>query len=338
MKTKIFAIIAILLLATAVTVVTDVPILYTATAVFLLTLLVAGNRSYATSGLNKEVWLSEVKEGFYGDDSWLMETRDLSAFVENDIINLSEAGVSPDVLIDNTVYPIPTSERTDGAIVLELHRFDTTNTKLKDADRVELAYDKLKSIVYGHKQKLRFGFLEKGAHAIAPQSHTANTPVIASTGADDGTGYKKMTFDDILSMEEAFDELEAPEEGRICVINVNHRKDLKSEDKKLYKEMMKDGEYAGFKIYKQASKRLPNYDTATGAKTAFGSVQLTTHKTASIFYQKDEVMRSVGTDSMYHGKAENDPQNRQDVVGFARRGLVMPIRNKAIGAIYKAAV
>ncbi|MFO0485244.1 MAG: hypothetical protein ACK51A_06235, partial [Sphingobacteriia bacterium] len=70
------------------------------------------------AGLNKEVWLSLIKEQFYPDFTFLNEALDLSAFVQNDVINLAEAGVSPNVLKNNTTYPVPASTRADVGITL----------------------------------------------------------------------------------------------------------------------------------------------------------------------------------------------------------------------------
>jgi hypothetical protein len=302
-------------------------------------LLPSPETGYAGAGLNREIWLAELMEGFYADDMFLSECRDLSPFVENDVINLAEAGVNPDVLINNTTYPIDVAEREDGAIALTIDRFDTENQAVKNADLVELAYDKLTSIVYGHKNALRMAIMEKAAHAIAPATNTAFTPKLTTTGADDGTGNKRLTYGDVLRFSQAFDDAEIPAEGRILVLTSQHRTDLMNEDRTLYNQMMKDSMLYDFKIYKLAAKRLPRYNKTTGAKVAFGAAAApSTDVRASIAFHKDEVGRAMGTEQMFHSKAENDPILRRDVIGFAKRAMVIPIRNKGVGAIYSVAV
>jgi hypothetical protein len=292
----------------------------------------------AFSGLNREIWLAELMEGFYADDLFLSECRDLSPFVDNDIINLAEAGVNPDVLINNTTYPVAVAERADGAIALTIDNFDTENQAVKNADLVELAYDKLASIVYGHKQALRMKIMEKAAHAIAPASNTAFTPIITTTGANDGNGNKKLTFADILKLSQAFDDAEISAEGRILVLTSQHRSDLMNEDRTLFNQMMATNMLYDFKIYKLASKRLPRYNKTTGAKVAFGAAAVpATDVRASIAFHKDEVGRAMGSETMFHSKAENDPTYRRDVIGFAKRAMVIPIRNKGVAAIYSPA-
>ncbi len=289
-------------------------------------------------GLNKEIWLAELMEGFYADDMFISECRDLSPFVDNDKINLAEAGVNPDVLINNTTYPIDTAEREDGEIVLVIDRFDTENQHVQNADLVELAYDKVKSIVYGHKQALKMAIMEKGAHAIAPAEDGEFTPVIEATGTDNGAGLKRLKWSDVRNLQKRFDNAEIPAEGRIIIFTQQHLSDLEMEDLDRFNKVMDKGVICGFKMYALADKRLPKYDSETGDKIAFGAEPADAHTAASIAFHKDEVGRAMGTETMYHSKAEDDPIYRRDVIGFAKRAMVIPIRNKGIAAIYSPVV
>lgn len=292
----------------------------------------------AMAGLNKEIWLAELMEGFYADDMFLSECRDLSAFVDNDVINLAEAGVNPNVLINNTTYPIAVAERADGALALTIDRFDSENQSVKAADLVELAYDKLSSIVYGHKQAIRMKIMEKAADAIAPAANTTFTPIITASGVDNGSGFKSLKFEDVLKLAKAFDEAEMPAEGRILILSNQHKTDLMTANIILYNQLMSTGTLYGFKLYNLASKRLPRYNKTTGAKVAYGAVATpSTDTIASIAFQKDEVGRAMGSEEMYNSKAENDPIYRRDVIGFSKRALVIPIRNKGVAAIYSPA-
>jgi hypothetical protein len=335
----LFAAIACLLMGFAIQAATGMNPFIGAAAAGVISTQVSAPAGAALAGLNKELWLTDLLEGFYADDMFISECWDMSAFVENDIINLAEAGVNPDVLINNTTYPINTSERPDGAIALELDRFDTENTSLKHADRVEAAYDKMTSIIYGHKQALRMTFMEKGAHAIAPTADSADTPVIQTTGGDNGSGKKRLLYADVLRLKRKFDDAEIPEDGRILVLSAQHQEDLELEDAARFKTIMSNKQLAGFKLYFLASKRLPAYVLATSQKAAFGSAFVeATHSRASIAFHNREEMRAKGDPKMFHGKAEDDPQHRQDVIGFAHRGLVLPLRNKGVASIFSPAI
>lgn len=301
-----------------------------------LSFVPAGTTGAIFAGLNKEIWLSDLLEGFYADDMFITECRDMSAFVENDKINLAEAGVNPDVLINNNSYPISVSERPDGAIALELDVYDTENQRLRHADKAELSYDKLTSINYGHKQALKMAFLERAAHAIAPASDDVFTPLLETSGAANDDGNKRITFKDILKLSRRFNDAEIPAQGRILVLSSEHEEELMAEDIDKYNRIIiGKGEIFGFKIYRLAQKRLPRYNKSTGAKVAYGAAATpATDVHASIAFHKDEVMRAKGTADLFHQKAEDNPQERADVLGYQMRGLTLPIRGKAVAAIY----
>lgn len=290
------------------------------------------------AGLNKEIWLPEILEGFYADDMFLTEARDMSAFAENDKINLAEAGVNPDVLVNNTNYPLGIQERADVPIALELDYYDTENTVIRNAEKAELSYDKRQSVLFGHRQALKMTMMQKAIHAYAPDSDDTYTPVIVTTGADDGNGNKKLTFQDILNLAAKFDEAEIPSEGRILVLNANHKSHLLAEDLKQYKDAFEGDKamFGGFKLYTLAEKRMPVYDKVTGVKAAYGAAPTANDTNCSVAFQKDEVMRATGTSDLFF--REMDPEARGDIFGIQQRFLALPIRGKGIGAIYSPAV
>lgn len=286
------------------------------------------------AGLHKEIWLPEIMEGFYANDMFLSEARDMSAFVENDKINLAEAGVNPDVIVNNTTYPVPTAERADVPLSLELDTYDTENTVIRNSEQAELSYDKRSSVIYGHKMALRMRFMEKAIHAYAPTADAAFTPVIQSSGAPAG-GFKTISFEDLLDLENKFDEAEITSEGRIMVLSSEHKAQLRKEDLKLFKEIFGGGQgFAGFKFYSLAKKRMPVFNSTNGQKVVYGTAPAGTDTICSVAFQKDEVMRCQGTMEMF---AEmKNPHERGDILGFQMRGLALPIRGKGIGAIYSA--
>jgi len=65
-------------------------------------------KGFALAGLLKEVWIGKLMERFYPDGSWLLESEDMTAFVENNVINLADCGIDPVVLVNNTTCDIRT--------------------------------------------------------------------------------------------------------------------------------------------------------------------------------------------------------------------------------------
>lgn len=333
-----FILLAVALFSLPVAAAVGINPLIVTSATALVSLVIPSISGVAFAGLNSEIWLQEIQEPFEPGDSWLSELWDLSAFVENDILNLAQAGADPAVLINNTTYPIDVVERADGNKVMELDRFDTVNTPIQHADQVELSYSKLESVTRGHKRQLKVGFMQKGAHAIAPASNTAGTPVLLTTGTDNGTSHKRMLYADVLRAQTYCLNNDIPQDKLILLLTAQHREDLLLEDQTKYDKMMSTNMLCGFKLYPQADKHLPFYIKSIGAKAAFGATFVgATHARASVFFNAYDVARSVGTDEMYHSEAKSDPTMRRDVIGFSRRGLVIPTRAIGCGAIYSPA-
>ena len=177
------------------------------------------------AGLAKEVWINQLTKKFYPDSSFLNYTKDFSSLVENDAINMADAGVDPDVLINNTTYPIQVVNRVDTPIRIELDLFETKNTLVRRPEAIEYSYDQLESVLMGHRNKLRARTAEKAAHAFAPLKDSEFTPVISTTGETSGTR-KRMSVEDILLLKERFDSVDIPLEERYLVLNPKHLSDL----------------------------------------------------------------------------------------------------------------
>lgn len=289
------------------------------------------------AGLNKEIWISELMERFYPDWSFLRESRDLSEFVEYNKINLAEAGVDPNVLINNTTWPIPYAQRADVPLELPLDTYDTENTLVRNIEEMETAYNKMASVVMGHRNALINKLSQKAAHAWAPGATGQFTPVKPTTGAG-ANGFKKITLDDIDKLSTDLDLIDAPDAGRILVLHPTHLSQLRAEDRQLFKGYVehKPGfELMGFKVYKY--RKTATFNKNTGEKKAFGAAAApTTDTISSLAYVNTEVMRCEGTVEMF--SKIKDPGERGDILGFQMRALALPMRNKYSAAIYSDAV
>ena len=282
--------------------------------------------------------MSQLKERFYPDSSFLNYVKDFSAMVENDAINMAEVGVDPKVLINNTTYPIAVTQRIDAAIRVELDLFETENTLVRRPTAIEYSYDQLESVLMGHRNTLRARTAEKAAHAFAPQSDTEFTPVIQTTG-EALSGRKRLTVADILLLKERFDVVDIPLEQRYLILHPSHLSDLILFDVKAFKDItdVTNGQpkrFAGFNVL-QFSKPA-TYDAGTMEKRAFGAEAGEADTFCSFAFHGDEVMKADGEVHMYD--KENDPEERGTIVGFDKRFIAVPIRNKAVGAIVSAPV
>mgnify|MGYP006969280768 CR=1 FL=1 len=124
-------------------------------------------------------------------------------------------------------------------------------------------------------------------------------------------------------------------EQRYLVLAPLHVSDLLLQDIKLFKEAtnMRDGKpfnFAGFNILQFS--RMPKYELENGnyKKVPFGNA--TASKSfCSFAFHGDEVMKADGQLYMYIRR--DDPVERGTIVGFDKRFIAVPLRNKGVGAI-----
>lgn len=288
------------------------------------------------AGLAQEIWLDQLQENFYPDSSFLKYGQDYTVFVNANALNLAKAGMNPNVLINNTTYPIKTVQRVDEPIKVELDKFETENTLVRRPEVIQYSFQQLESVIMGHRNELRAKTAEKAAHAYSPDGDTAETPVLTTSGAI-YNGRKRLTFDDILGLKERFDAKEVPLEERYLVLHPSHVTDLISLDTKGFKDItdLVNGQpkrFAGFGILQFS--RMPLYDLSSLEKMPFGTVATADTGFCSFAFQANEVMKADGDVFMY--STENDPKERATIVGFDKRFIAVPIRNVGIGAIVSA--
>lgn len=286
--------------------------------------------------LNKQVWINQIKEGFYPERSFLKKVEDFTDLVDNDMLHFPSAGIDPKVLINNSTYPIKIVGREDEDNAIVLDKFETENTLVRRPDAIEYSYDKLDSVIRQHRSTLQTTTARKAAHAFAPSKDTNETPLVLTTGAA-ARGRKRITFEDLLALKERFDDALIPLEDRYIILHPRHVTDLLLEDVKLFKELtdIKDGEptkFAGFGCYQFPF--MPTYKASgeNWEKVAYNDEQ--TQQFASVAFYAHEVMKADGEIYMY--ARYDDPEERGTVVGFDKRFIALPIRGKGVGAIISA--
>lgn len=290
-------------------------------------------------GVFTEVWTGElVKKMNAGlDDSFLNGIPDYSSKAENDAIHLIDVGGDPDVLVNNTTYPIPVQDLPDGDIVIGLDKFQTKPTRVTDDELYAISFDKMASVIERHGNAMKTRKLKKFAHALAPYSHTASTPVIQTSGETDAaTGRKRLTLKDIVLLKAAFDKLEIPEDGRRLVLCADHVNDLLLADQSFKEQYYNytSGKLLnmyGFEVYPFINT--PYYNK-NGVKLAYDAVPSATDHKGSFAYYVPSAFRAKGSTKMYAKDAASDPTMQENLVSFRNYDIVLPKKMEAIGAIY----
>ena len=290
-------------------------------------------------GVFTEVWTGElVKKLNAGmNDSFLQGIPDYSARVDNETIHLVDVGGDPDVLVNNTTYPIPIQDLEDGDIAIGLDKFQTKPTRVTDDELYAISYDKFGSVVERHGDAIQTKKLKKFAHALAPYSHTAKTPIIQTSGETDSvSGRKKLTLKDIIALKRAFDNMDVPEGGRRLVLCPDHVNDLLELD-----QSFRDKYYNyttgklmnmyGFEVYTFVNAP---YFNKSGVKLAYNATPTATDHKGSFAYYVPRMFRAKGSTKMYYSEAVTNPQTQESLVNFRNYDIVLPKKMEAFGAIY----
>ncbi|SFB80367.1 hypothetical protein SAMN05421780_101550 [Flexibacter flexilis DSM 6793] len=284
-----------------------------------------------------ELFTGEIIKRFDRVHDWLSEIPTANNYVKHNAIHLVDIGADPQVLIDNTTYPISSVYRDDQDVIIALHKYDTQNTKISDDELYTASYDKIGSVLDRHSAVLQDNYGMHGLHSLATNSASASTPIIETSGPV-VDGRNRLIWADLVNFKSALDTLKVPLFDRLLVLCNEHVNDLLMDtaaqtfrDRYFQTETGKVLPMLSFKMYENTYN--PVY-TALNVKKAFGAAAApSTDRNASTFIVKSRARRALGETAMYYKEAATDPDNRETRVGFRQYGLVLPVKSEGFGAI-----
>jgi hypothetical protein len=308
--------------------------------------LVAGQMAPAgamRAGVLTEIFTGEMIKAFRTMPEslgWMQRIRSYNQYVNQDVIHFVAIGGDPNVLVNNTTYPLAITALTDADKPITLDKFSTEATPVTDDELHAISYDKMASVQERHRDALREKIAQRGIHAIAPNQDAKDIPVIKTTGTSDGTR-KKITFADILSVKRKFDAMGVPAQDRILVLCSDHVNDLLETEQKFkehYNINQTEGKICrmyGFDIYEYDG--CPYYNMTTGKKLAWGAVPAATDAKASVAFYAGCMMKAYGSTKFYHSEAAKDPLYHRNLVNFEQYGICLPLSDtKCRAAIVSA--
>lgn len=287
------------------------------------------------AGVFTEVWTGELVKSLRGglEGSWLDGVPDQSSIVNNDVIHLVDVGVDPDVLINNTTYPIPTQALSDKDIAVKLDKFQTKVTPITDDELYAASYDKMARVKESHGNAINDSKFTKTAHALCAQQDTAKTPVLKTTGERDATtGRLRLTMADVVALKSAMDKLGVPAENRRLVLCPDHANDLLlasqtfREQYNIDRATGKVGKLYGFDVYEYANT--PLY-TQAGKKKNLGVAAGDGEFNCSFAFYTPRVFKATGSTKMYYSEAATDPEYQRNKINFRHYFLCMPKKEDA---------
>lgn len=299
-------------------------------------------RGRVYAGVHQEVWtgvmlkkLREAEENL----GWLAAITDYSEYVQNEVIHFVELGGDPDVLINNSTYPLAVQTLEDADRPISLDTYETKATPISERELETISYDKLGSVQERHRENVSESRYRKSLHALAPTSHNAtDSPVLLTSGSLTGESpiRRRLTKQDLLALKKWFDARKVPNKERILVLCPDHVQDLLLVDEQFAKQYNLDtvdgriGRLYSFDIYEYTDA--PYYTVSTKTKAPYGAVIGDTHRQASVAYHSKSMMRATGTLKTYHSDAKTDPLHHRHLFNVALRAICLPLRSKGCTA------
>lgn len=287
--------------------------------------------------LKNELAEKELIKKFRHDKSWLGELKAKQGWVSNDVIKIPRQGAAPEVLINNQVYPITSNDRADDFIALALNKYDTTNTTVSDDELETLPYEKMNDVQVQHREELEDKTAEHALHSLAVGAHSAQTPVMETTGENDGTGRKRLVTIDLINFAKKLSDMSVPLAGRVLVLSNEHYHDLLIEDSKRQNVWGNPADgalttnLAGFKLYTVVYS--PKYTKVANVWTKLGFASATAGQLATVAFYNKHACKATGSVKRYARTADQDPENRRNTIGFRLYFVAIGIKDQGFGAI-----
>jgi hypothetical protein len=297
--------------------------------------------SVLRAGIFVEVWLGELIEKFRTaaeQVAWYGRIPSYDNYVKNDVIHFVDVGGDPEVLVNNTTYPLEIEDLSDGDKAVSLDKFQSKPTRITDDELHAISYDKMSVVIEKHKDVFVEVRHSRAIHSIAPAGDTDTTPVILTSGAA-SDGRKSLTRSDIIAMKKKFDKMNIPVEGRILVLCPDHVADLLEQDQKFSQqyynyESGKVMNLYGFDVYEYT--QCPYYTVATKKKLAYGAIAGDGDMQASVAFTLKRVMRADGSTKVYLRDAATSPETQSNLFSMRTYNVCLPLKSEGLGAIVSA--
>jgi hypothetical protein len=293
------------------------------------------------AGLYPEVWTGELVKAFRAAEAavgWYNKIQSYDQYVEKDTIHMVDIGADPEVLVNNTTYPLEIETLEDGDIAVKLDKFQTKPTRVTDDELHALSYDKMSSVVERHKEAFSETKFSRAIHSIAPAENKTKTPVLLTTGeaVDDRLRLRRL---DIIALKKAFDKAKLPAEGRILVLCADHVADLLEQDQKFAAQYYNYESGAisrlyGFEVYE--FNECPYFNTTTKKKLAYGAIPATTDRQSSVAFSLKRTMKANGSTKTYLQEAASNPTTQENLFSMRTYTLCLPKKAEGLGAIVSA--
>lgn len=257
--------------------------------------------------LQQEVWIESIEEKLFAGAEFVRQSVDHSAFIENKIVHIPQAGTEPAIVKDRASYPATIAQRTDAEKTYNLNEYTTDPVHITDIDELQTSYAKRTSVLGQHIDILNDRIALETAVNWA--TNTAASQVV-TTGADvtsalapSATGTRKaITKEDIVKAAALFDRQNVPTTGRFLLLPSDMYYQLFSDAELLSgdymnrssQEMGVIAELYGFQIMKRSAVAIFDESATVYTKKAVGAAGAATDSLGALAWQTNSVANALG--------------------------------------------
>lgn len=279
--------------------------------------------------VNVQVWLRDIQENLYPDNSFVVKSIDDSTFVNNNKVHIPNAGAPSKVEINRATKPAQeVGQRTDSDLEYGIDELTTNPIYIPHIDTVELSYDKRTSIIQNDRNELsrvaHINVLERWAKGAGKIIKTTGKDVVPHTHSSATGKRKSISRADVLSIMTEFDRQEIPAEGRYLLLDADMYAqllaDLAESDKYAFFQSADAqkgivGNLYGINIMKRSSVLRIKADGET--LLYHGEEPEATECGAGLAWHSSCVSRAIGEMKMFD--STNNPQYYGDIYSFLVR-------------------
>jgi hypothetical protein len=267
------------------------------------------------AAISVSIWEDFIAKNLWKGYDWLRNSKNRDGNVLlGKVVYIPQAGATPTVVKNRTVFPISVTQRDDTSITYEIDEFSTDAIHIPEADKIELTYNKIADVMDDHMKALNETVAK---WAIYTWNATVSGYIVASTGASQ-TSYlsgttgnrKKFLVADLQSAKTKLNNATKRESGnRWAVMSEDAYNDILGDSnltsmdnhKKLGAVFNDNGDLvklAGFNIARVPNDVSTRYTTA-GVPIAPGGTVPATAEDSILCYDADFVHLALGSIKFY---------------------------------------
>lgn len=222
--------------------------------------------------------------------------------------------------------------------IITWDRLDTTPTEATDEEVRYLAYDKRAEIRLKHAESWKIGFRDYILNKLAPSAAAGGFVFLRTTGADDGNGRKRLTYNDMIEFESQVNALNLPNADALyMILCAQHQNDLKLDlagtnyNRNAIAIDPKTGSITRFYKLKCFENNAAPIYTSAGAKKALGSTIAAGDQFASTFFYAPNTVKYVDSIKILYKPEITDTRSASPTSEFRLQGYGLVDRTQDYG-------